>query len=133
MHVPTPGTDSHPCRRSATEAFSSNHTYPYTSVTMFFLLCLPSQSFANFEFTFVRELESRISIIDDEPPSPLGISKYRCIPQVLAPENFRKLTLLINYRRRLTAASCRGSADRLLNGPCDEKAIDIFFSAHDIM
>lgn len=77
------------------------------------------------EFRVRVRTRTRISYLDyQRRAAAAGISEYRCIPQVLAPENFRGLTPLINYRRWLTALL----VDRLLNGSCDENATDIFFS-----
>lgn len=98
---PPPGPVPTLVRRSATKASSSNHMYPDTSVTVYSSSSGPA---------IVREFRvrvwtrTRISYLDyRRRTTTIGISKYRCIPQVLAPENFRRLIPLINYRRRLTA------------------------------
>lgn len=80
MHVPTPGTDSHPCSSIRHQSILvQSHVSRYFGHRIY----SSSSGLANFEFAFVRELESRISIIDDEPP-PLEFLSidvfHRCLP-----------------------------------------------------
>lgn len=79
---PSPERWFPPRRRFTAKAFSSNQTYPYTSA--FPLAPVPGGDTVTLEPEC--ELESRREV----PMTRLiAISGYGCIPQVLAPENFR--------------------------------------------
>lgn len=90
MHGPHPRGWFPPRRRFAAKAFSSNQTY---------LGHVPPAPVHRRQPTILCELESRRRSADGEAVA--GISGYGCIPQVLAPENFRArgVRFLIDYIR----------------------------------
>lgn len=95
VHVPTPGAGSHPCRHRSILAQSHVPVY-FGHGVLPALFPVGTREF---------RMRTRISHLDyRRRVAAAGVSKYRCIPQVLAPENFLKTHPLSLYLDKLLAA-----------------------------